>query len=224
MSMRALIVALVLFVGVSQAQPPVMSEAQRAEFERWWEGQPKSPAFPYDNDGARVLIVEFADFQCEHCRAMYVALKPVLEKYAGRPQDVKFLYKQFPLNPTCNASVQRLLHPAACDAAAAYVMARPKGAAEALKDWMFMHQAELSAATVRRAAADVGKVSDFDAGYPRAIQEVKTDASIGAALRVDSTPTFFVNGRRLPAGGVPAPYFDALIELELKRAQGTSKG
>jgi protein-disulfide isomerase len=218
--MRGLIIALLfLAAGASQAQPPALTDAQRAEFARWWDAQPKSAAFPYDNEGAKVLIVEFADFQCEHCRAMYIALKPILEPYARRPADVKFLYKQFPLNPSCNASVKTMLHVAACDAAAAYVMARPKGTADALKDWMFMHQTELSPATVRRAATDVGRISDFDGGYARAIQEVKTDASIGAALDVNSTPSFFVNGRRVPAGGVPAPYFQALIDLELKRAK-----
>jgi protein-disulfide isomerase len=217
--MRGLIVALLFAAGVWQTQPPALTDAQRADFVRWWDGQPKSEAFPYDNEGAKVLIVEFADFQCEHCRAMYIALKPILEQYAHRPGDVKFLYKQFPLNPNCNASVKGMLHVAACDAAAAYVMARPKGTADALKDWMFMHQAELSPAAVRRAAVDIGRISDFDGGYARAIQEVKTDASIGAALDVNSTPAFFVNGRRVPAGGVPAPYFQALIDLELKRAK-----
>ena len=33
-----------------------------------------------------------------------------------------------------------------------------------------------------------------------------------------STPSFFINGKRVPSGGVPPQYFDALIELELKRA------
>jgi protein-disulfide isomerase len=50
------------------------------------------------------------------------------------------------------------------------------------------------------------------------LQSVRTDAAIGSALGVDSTPSFFVNGKRVPSGGVPPQYFEALIELELKRA------
>jgi ABC-type glutathione transport system ATPase component len=83
-------------------------------------------------------------------------------------------------------------------------MAQPKGTADKLKDWLFAHQEELSPATVKRAAAEVGGVSDFDAQYSKMIQSVKTDAAIGSALGVDSTPSFFVNGKRVPSGGVPA--------------------
>jgi protein-disulfide isomerase len=77
----------------------------------------------------------------------------------------------------------------------------------------------MTPATVRRAAVEVGKITDFDAQYARAIQEVKTDAALGSSLRVDSTPAFFVNGRRVPGGGLPPHYFEALLELEIKRAK-----
>ena len=40
--------------------------------------------FPIANDGAKVLIVEFADFQCPHCKQMYFAYKPILDKYLRR--------------------------------------------------------------------------------------------------------------------------------------------
>ena len=98
------------------------------------------------------------------------------------------------------------------------VRAAPKGTFDKLTDWFFVHQDELSPATVRQAAKDVGGISDFDAGYDKALQEVKTEASVGAALGVTSTPTFFVNGRRLK-GGLPPQYLEAAIELELKRAK-----
>jgi protein-disulfide isomerase len=71
---------------------------------------------------------------------------------------------------------------------------------------------------VKRAAADVGGIGDFDAQYQKVLQSVRTDAAIGSALGVDSTPSFFVNGKRVPSGGLPPQYFEALIELELKRA------
>jgi protein-disulfide isomerase len=81
-----------------------------------------------------------------------------------------------------------------------------------------MHQEQLSPVTVREAAKDVAGVTDFDAAYGKAIQEVKTDASVGSVLGVTSTPTFFINGRRVK-GGIPPQYLDAAIELELKRAK-----
>ena len=92
-----------------------------------------------------------------------------------------------------------------------------RSSAATLTHWLFEHQNELNAATVRRAAADVGKITDFDAQYATAIQEVKTDASLGSALGVSGTPAYFINGRRIPGGGLAPQFFQAAIEAELKR-------
>jgi len=204
--------------GGAAAQTPALTVQQRAEFETWWEAQPKIP-LPFENDGAKVLVVEFTDLQCPFCRQKYIELKPIFEKYAANPKDVKLILKHWPINAACNAGVTRTLHPAACDAAAAVVMGRPKKTGDQLVDWFFLHQDGMTSATVRGAAAEVGKITDFDAQYARAIQEVKTDAALGSSLRVDGTPAFFVNGRRIPGGGLAPQYFVAALELELKKAK-----
>jgi hypothetical protein len=98
-------------------------------------------------------------------------------------------------------------------------MARPAGTAEKLKDWFFVHQDELSPSTVRRVASEVGKIADFDTQYANVIKEVKADAAVGTTLGVNSTPAFFVNGKRIPGGGLPPQHFDYLIGLELKKAK-----
>jgi uncharacterized membrane protein/protein-disulfide isomerase len=201
---------------VVQIQP--LAQEQRTELERWWELQPAKP-MPYANDGAKVLLIKFNDYQCPPCRATYFAYEPVLAKYKDRPKDFKFLLVHFPLDPRCNSAVGNLVHPAACDAAAAAVMAKGKGTFDKLTDWFFMHQDQLSPATVREAAKDVAGISDFDAEYPKAIQQVKTDASNGGLLGVGSTPTFFLNGKAIVPAVSPAA-LEALIELELKKAGG----
>ena len=225
----ALVVAL-LFVGgaasavasfprpaerpVVQVQQP-LAEDQRSELERWWDVQPKMD-MPYPNDGAKVLLVKFNDYQCPPCRATYFAYEQVIERYKDRPKDFRYELKHFPLDPACNGAVTNLIHPAACDAAAAAVMAQSRGTFDKLTDWFFMHQDQLSPDTVRTAAKDVGGIPDFQAEYARAIQQVKTDAATGAALGVSSTPTFFLNGRRITA--LPPAALEALIDLEIKRA------
>ena len=202
--------------AAAQAATP-LNQDQRSEFERWWDQQEKVE-LPYQSDGAKVLVVKFNDYQCPPCKQTYFAYEPILAKYKDRPQDVKYIMKHFPLDPKCNSGVPTLVHAAACDAAAAAVMARSKGTFDKLTDWFFLHQEELSPVTVREAAKDVAGVTDFDARYDKAIQEVKTDGSVGSVLGVTSTPTFFVNGRRL-RGGIPPQYMEAAIELELKRAK-----
>jgi uncharacterized membrane protein len=204
--------------AVQQVQP--LTAAQNSELARWWDMQPKAANFPYENNGAKVLIVEFADFQCPHCRDAYFGLKPVIDKYvAANPKDVAFMFKTWPLNTNCNPSVPNAAFVASCDASALYIMAKQKGTGDALKDWFFLHQSELSPDTVRGAAKDIAKVPDFQGGYAKAIQEVKTDAAVGTSLGVHSTPTFFINGRGLPAGAIAPQYIDSLIQLELSRAK-----
>jgi uncharacterized membrane protein/protein-disulfide isomerase len=200
------------------APPPALTDAQKSELEKWWELQEKVDV-PFPNDGAKVLIVKFNDYQCPPCRQTYFAYEPILAQYKDRPQDVKYLMKHFPLDPRCNSAVSNMLHPAACDAAAAAVMAQQKGVAtfDKITDWFFVNQDKLSPATVREAARDVAGINNFDAGYARAIQEVKTEASTGGVLGVKSTPTFFINGRRV-VGGLQPQVLQGIIDLELKRA------
>ena len=197
---------------------PALTEPQQSEFQRWWDMQPRV-ALPFPNDGAKVQIIEFSDLQCPACRAQYFAYAPIFAKYADRPNDVKLEIKMFPLNSACNPSVPGVVHPAACDAAAAVVLARSKGTFDKLVDYFFMHQEDMNSDWIKREAADIGKIKDFDAERDRALQEVKTEASAGGALQINSTPTFFINGKRLPGGGIPPQYFDEAIQLELKNAK-----
>jgi uncharacterized membrane protein len=133
----ALVIALLFVAGAAsavaffpspQVRPAVemepLAQDQRTELERWWDLQPKVE-MPYSNDGAKVLLVKFNDYQCPPCRATYFAYEPVIEKYKDRPKDFKYELKHYPLDPSCNGSVANLVHPAACDAAAAAVMAGP---------------------------------------------------------------------------------------------------
>jgi uncharacterized membrane protein len=199
---------------------PSLTSREASEFEAWWAVQPAKANFPYANDGAKVLIVEFADFQCPHCKQMYFAYKPILDKYlAEYPKDVRVIFKTWPITSICNPSVPSINFTASCDASSAYIMAEAKGTGEKLKDWFFLHQEELSPATVRRAAADVGGITDFDAQYPKVLPAVKAAAAVGTTLGVDSTPAFFVNGKRIPGGGLPAQHFAHVIEMELKKAK-----
>ena len=205
----------------AKVQP--LADDQRSEFERWWDQLP-TVKMPFDNGGAKVLIVEFVDLQCPHCRKQYLAYEPILEQYAQHPKDVTLLLRHWPFNHACNAQFTGAApHPAACEAAAAVVMARPRGTAQKLTHWLFEHQDELSPATARRAAAEVGGIPDFDAQYAKAIQEVRTDAALGSALGVSGTPAYFINGKRVPGGGMAPQYFQAAIDLELKRASLATK-
>jgi protein-disulfide isomerase len=203
--------------GPAPAAIVPLTDQQRADLEKWWVVQPTvDVAIPAD--GFRVTVVGFSDFQCPHCRSAHEAYRGVVAKYAGNGQ-VRFLAKHFPLEGECNMKAPNGSHLAACEAAAAVVMARATGKAAQMADWLYQNQATLTPASVREAARSVGGIEDFNARYAGALAEVKADASLGGQLGVSSTPTFFINSHRLPPGIIPPNYLDALIELELKRAR-----
>ena len=57
-------------------------------------------------DGAKVMIVDFSDFQCPYCRQAFYAYKPIIAKYeAQQPGAVKFVLKDYPLDSECNVNV-----------------------------------------------------------------------------------------------------------------------
>jgi uncharacterized membrane protein/protein-disulfide isomerase len=192
--------------------PPVPAEA-RQQFEQWMAAQPRVP-LTEPTDGAKVLIVKFNDYQCPPCRQTYNEYKPIIERYqAQHPGQVKYVTKDFPLEAECNTGG---VHAAGCEAAAAVRMARLKGKADALEAWLFDNQPAMSPELVRRGVREVGGVSDFDAQYPRVLEQVRADVALGRQLGVSSTPTFFVNGVKI-VGGLRPQFFDAAIAYELQR-------
>jgi uncharacterized membrane protein/protein-disulfide isomerase len=193
--------------------------AQLAEFEKWLAAQQRETVLVPNTDGAVVVVVKFNDYQCPPCRQTYMEYKPIFEKWAKQsPGKVKLVTKDFALERECNAAVSSDLHPSACEAAVAVRLAREKGKGEPMEEWIFANQATLTPAAVRQAAKDIGGVQDLDARYAATLELVKGDTAQGAQLKVNSTPTFFMNGMRLP--GLRPEFFDAAIAWELKRAGG----
>jgi uncharacterized membrane protein/protein-disulfide isomerase len=202
----------------ASAVAQLASADQRSEFERWYAAQPRVPLI-VPNEGAKVLIVDFSDFQCPFCRQAYVALKPIIDKYnAVVPNTVRLVLKDFPLDSKCNGSIQNGgPHPFACEAAVAVRLAKVRGREQALEDYLFANQQEFSSENIRKWARDIGQVTDFDAKYPSTIEEVKGDIAFGHTLQVGATPTMFINGVKI--AGVLAPqYLDRAIAIELQRA------
>ncbi|PYQ95079.1 MAG: hypothetical protein DMF97_17450 [Acidobacteria bacterium] len=202
----------------SQAAPPQASVSQSSEFERVMATTPRVPIV-IPTDGAKVLIVDFSDFQCPFCKQAFYAYKPILQKYeAQQPGSVKFVLKDYPLDSECNVNVTGGgPHPSACEAAVAVRLAQPHNRMDAMEEWLFNNQPSLTPPVVRQAAHDVGQVNDFEAKYAFTLELVKGDIALGHQLGVKSTPTLFINGVKFE--GVLAPqYFDQAIAYELKRA------
>lgn len=138
-------------------------------------------------DNAKAVLVEFADFQCPHCKQASSALTTVLAKFKD---DLKIIYMDFPVNPS--GISRKVAEGAAC--------AGQQDKFWEYHDLAFAQQSELTADSVL-ALAEAAQLdssafraclaSDFPA------QHVEKAEAEGLRLGVDSTPTLFLNGRRL---------------------------
>lgn len=203
--------------GAGAAIEQVTAE-QRAEVEKWFDAQPRA-IVPVEAAGATVVVVKFNDYQCPPCRMTFENYKPIWAKYAQQaPGKVRFVTKDFPLEQECNGTMQSAgPHQAACEAAVAVRLAREKNKAEALEDYLFANQPQMTPALIREGLAQIAGVTDFDARYAKTLELVKADTALGGVLGVKSTPTFFVNGVRIE-GGLQAPFLDVVIDYALRKA------
>ena len=187
---------------------------QLAEFNKWIDSQPRVNV-PVPANGAQVVIVKFNDYQCPSCRQAYMEYKGIVAKYQNDPK-VRFVTMDFPLDSECNTAG---IHPAACEAAAAVRMAKAKGKGPEMEEYFFSNQEKMTPTWVKDSVRRVANVTDFDAQYPKILDQVKADAALGRQLDVQGTPTFFVNGIKVNA--LRPVFFEALIEHELKKASAS---
>jgi len=196
------------------APPPLPPQTPAVQqLEQHLASQPRVPLL-VPGTGAAVVIVKFNDYQCPPCGQTFREYKPVLARLQQQyPGKIAFVTRDFPLDPECNSLGG--VHQAACEAAVAVRLAREKGKANEMEDWLFANQEQLTPALVKSGVQTVAGVTDFDARYPGTLQLVKGEINQGVQLKVNGTPTFFMNGLRLP--NLRGEFFEAAVLWELRR-------
>ena len=164
--------------------------------------------------GAPVVIVEFSDFECPYCKNEASVLRKNL--MSAYPKEVHLYFKQFPLES---------LHPWARTAALASrcVYRQSSDAFWAYHDWIFEKQDEITPDNVKSKIQEWAKsAKGVDAAQLSSCLdnkstelEVTKDIADGRALEVDSTPTMFVNGRRI-ASSLDWPTLRSIIDYEIE--------
>jgi uncharacterized membrane protein/protein-disulfide isomerase len=200
------------------ASAPAPSSDAKQAFRDVWAKQPRTD-LGIPADGAKVIIVKFNDYECPACRQAEELYQPVLDKFAkSNPGAVKYVMKDWPWNSDCNFNTTSIPgHEAACYAAAAARMARDRGKYDEMAAWLFANQ-ETKPENVQQAAERILGITDFQQEYALKLPDIRRDVADGGVLRINSTPTYFVNGVRLTSL-IPAQYLELAINIEMEKSQ-----
>jgi thiol-disulfide isomerase/thioredoxin len=133
----------------------------------------------------RVTLVEFADYECKHCKEAQPLMQQLLTKYAS---DITLYFKHFPISSNN-----------ALNAANAAAAAQNQGKFWQFSDKVWENSEHLSPAVLEGLAKEIGL--DFsrwygDVGSDDVRAHVQRDKTEARSLEIRRTPAIFINGRR----------------------------
>jgi len=161
--------------------------------------------------GASVVLVVFSDYQCPHCREEAKTLRENIPK--AYPQQVRVYFKDLPLPNHDWARTAAI--------AGRCIFRQNPLTFWDFHDWVFEKQSEITAANFREKLNGFIQGKEIDPlQLNRCVDQRETEAEINKSLeearslRINSTPTVFLNGRRL--GNTPWPNLKQIIDYELE--------
>lgn len=179
----------VKYVARLADQGYTQSEITEALEKRYRGGQPKfidvAEAPSEGSAGAKVILVEFADYECPHCKRFQPVLRHILDEFKG---DVRLYFKHYPLPQHTNARL----------AAEAAVAAHKQGKFWQYHDKLWENQDSLTPAELEKYAKEIGldmakfRAEMDDAKIKARVQKDRVD---GQTLGLSSTPSLYINGR-----------------------------
>jgi protein-disulfide isomerase len=155
---------------------------------------------------AKIVIVEFSDFQCPFCSRISAPMKELEAKYGA---DLAVVFKHFPLS----------FHKEAMPAALASMCANEQGKFWEYHDQLFANQKALMPENLKSYAQTVGlDVAKFDACVASNKFQAQIEADMAAArdAGVRGTPTIYINGRKFNSpSGYNVDAFSAVIDKHI---------
>ncbi|MCQ2063872.1 MAG: thioredoxin domain-containing protein [Fibrobacter sp.] len=162
-----------------------------------------SPVFG-NTKNPKLTIVEFTEFQCPYCSRIAPTMQELNKKY---PNEIKFVYKHFPLSFHSNAQA----------AAASSIAAQKQGKFWEYRYALATHSRELSDSMYVEVAKQIGlDVDQFKKDMvldSAMIARIDKDFQLGVKVGVQGTPNFYINGKRQDR------FSAELVEKMLKEAK-----
>ncbi len=170
------------------------------------------PARVRGNPKARVMIVEFSDYQCPYCGQVEATLKSVLAKHEN---TVALAFRDMPITQ---------IHPFAQGAAEAARCAAEQGKFWEYHDLLFADQGALDRnGLISKAAKLQLDAKQFDGciSAEKYKAQIQQDNQDGLRAGVSGTPGFFINGIFI-SGAQPEAAFDKIIDEQLAATSAPS--
>ncbi|MFA6522187.1 MAG: thioredoxin domain-containing protein [Patescibacteria group bacterium] len=160
-----------------------------------------------DISKAKVVLVEYSDFECPYCERHQATIQSILEEYGS---DVALVYRHFPLTS---------IHPEAVPSALASECAGEQGKFFEYADELYANQTTLGDELYTQIATDLKlDLTKFAACYADATYQSVVDGDLqsGIDAGVEGTPATFVNGIAM-SGAIPFESFQQVIDAELAK-------
>lgn len=193
---------------IKSAQKDILAkiDALSGEVKKVAAARPAAPAAPNQPDPNRVVdipvgsspirgkkdapvtIVEFSDYQCPFCARVEPLIDEALAKY---PDDVRLVFKQFPLTS---------IHPNAMPASKAALAAGKQGKYWEMHKKLFENARALGPEDLKKYAGEIGlDMAQFenDMNSKEIQDQINEEMSQARVAGVRGTPTLFVGGRQL---------------------------
>jgi len=145
---------------------------------------------------AKITILEFSDFQCPFCaRAYEGAVTDFKASSYFTNGEVNLIYKQLPLDITCNKGMTNQLHPYACKAAEASLCADEQEKFWEYHDMLFENQAALTITDLKSYSSQLGlNTNQFNSCLDNGkyASEVAKEIAQATSVGGSGTPFFVV--------------------------------
>jgi len=149
----------------------------------------------FGNVNSKVTLIEYGDFQCQPCGAIYPIVKSITNQYTNQLQ---FVFRNFPIAD---------LHQNAKAAAASAEAAGLQGKYWQMHDQLYTAQSDWSELSINDRTKFFDNLAkqldlnlkkfDSDMSSTQVSNKISYDIALGTKAGVDGTPTFFLNGKKL---------------------------
>ena len=212
MSKRFLVVLLVCVLGLVGVYA---ATAKKDPAPASSSGNSKLSNHVYGENAKKVTLVEYGDFQCPACGAFFPLIQELKQKYG---KDIQFQFRHYPLSQ---------IHQNARSSSRAAEAASRQGKFWEMHDLLYEQQQTWQSSTSAPAifetfAGQIGlNLAKYKTDFASTSvnETINADYAEGTRLGVTSTPTFFLQGKKITDNPRTIEDFSKLIDQAIKDAK-----